>query len=169
MATARKFRTKYDQHMQKRVQLTTPAEEGRTKPEFKDDCNINKIMARYRKTGLLPESARASAARYGDFSSVPDFLEMQNRIIAAEHLFESLPAVVRKQFNNSPHEFISAAQTPEGRELMVKLGLGKDNSPTASPEAPKTEGAAAVAAPSTKSAKPDKKAEPASTSTEKVE
>jgi len=100
--------------------------ERRVKSEFKDECDINLIMARYRKTGILPESARSAAARYGDFGQVPDFMQMQEKLIAANALFDSLPAAVRKQFNNDPGEFISASNTREGRELMVKLGLGKE-------------------------------------------
>lgn len=108
--------------------------ERRTKQEFAKDCDINLIMARYRKTGVLPESARAAAARYGDFGQIPDFMEMQERILAANELFAALPAAVRKQFDNDPGQFIAASETKEGIELMKKLGLGKDAS--SSPQEP---------------------------------
>lgn len=105
--------------------LDTP-EDRRTKSEFAQDCDINRIVARYKKTGVLPESARAAALRYGDFSQIPDFREMQEKIIAAHEVFAALPAEVRKQFDNDPGAFIDASQTREGRELMVKLGLGAE-------------------------------------------
>jgi len=109
-------------------------EESRTKPEFEAETNINNIMARYKKTGKLPESAMQSAARFGDFSQVPDFMEMQNRVLAAHDLFMALPAAVRRQFDNDPGQFIAASDTQEGRELMVKLGLGAAPKPSGEPD-----------------------------------
>lgn len=125
-----KFRTRFTPRIA--VKQHFPKEEGRTKPEFAKECDINRIMAKYRQTGILPEYARQAAQRFGDFSQVPDFMEMQARVNAAMEMFGALPAAVRKQFNNDPHEFVQAASTKEGRELMVKLGLGKEN-PTESP------------------------------------
>jgi len=117
-----------------RPQIACTMEERRTKSEFAPECDINLIMARYKKTGILPESAMAAAARYGDFSQLPDFMEMRHKIIAAEELFAALPAEVRKQFNNDPAEFIDSAETKEGRALMVKLGLGAK--PVSDPQEP---------------------------------
>lgn len=118
-----KFRTRF--HPSKKVTFFTPASERRTKSEFLKETDINFIMERYRRTGQLPESARQAATRYGDFSQIPDFMEMQHRVIAAHEMFAALPAKVRKEFENDPGQFIAAAQTEEGRELLVKLGLGK--------------------------------------------
>lgn len=114
-----------------RVQLVCPdtPEDKRTKSEFLEETDINRIMAKYKKTKQLPDSIRLEAAKYGDFSQVPDFIEMQDKIIAANNLFAALPAAVRRQFDNDAGEFIRAAETPEGRELMVKLGLGAPKSP----------------------------------------
>lgn len=124
------FRTRFDRV---RVQLFTPPEERRTKSEFADECDINKIMERYRKTGVLPESAQQAAARYGDFSQRPGLNEIMQRMDAAVQLFEALPAKVRKQFSNDPAEFIEAAGTPEGLQVMKELGLGKDTLPPLQP------------------------------------
>lgn len=122
-----KFRTRFSERVSPLVICST--EEGKTKSEFMDECDINKIMARYRRTGVLPESARMAAARYGDFSAVPSFMEMQDKILAANELFAALPAAVRKQFDNDPHEFLAASHTEEGQELLIKLGLGKEEIP----------------------------------------
>lgn len=105
--------------------ITCTEEERRTKSEFTDDSDINKIMARYKKTGVFPEAFKAGVAQYGDFSEIPTFMEMQNKVIAAQELFLALPAKVRRTFNNDPGEFIAAAETKEGRELLVSLGLGE--------------------------------------------
>ena len=126
-----KFRTRFDESLKQPVMCTE--EEKRTKSEFADECDINKIMARYRRTGELPESARIAAARFGDFASLPSFMEMQDKILAANELFAPLPAAVRKQFGNDPVEFVDAASTPEGREILVKFGLGSE-APESSPK-----------------------------------
>lgn len=124
-----KFRTRFDDSLKAPVLCTE--EEKRTKSEFADECDINKIMARYKRTGVLPIDVRKEAtARFGDFSQLPSFMEMQDTLIAANDLFMALPAAVRKQFGNDPHEFLAAAETKEGRELLQKLGLGPDKAPT---------------------------------------
>lgn len=139
------FKTRFT--VEARPVVVTPGEEKRTKSEFAKDCDINLIMARYKKTGLLPESARAAAAQYGDFSELPTFAEMQERTMAANELFAALPATVRKQFDNDPGQFLAAADTKEGRELMVKLGLGKpvEAQPPSQPDSSSSGPAAAPA------------------------
>lgn len=143
-----KFRTRFDESLKLPVFCTE--EEKRTKSEFADECDINKIMARYKRTGVLPVDVRKqAAAKFGDFSQLPSFMEMQDMLIAANDLFMALPAAVRKQFGNDPHEFLAAAETKEGRELLQKLGLGAENAsgetdPT--PQGPAPSPAAGVAA-----------------------
>ena len=51
-----------------RVQLVND-EPSLTKQSFQNECNINSIMKKWEKTGLLPHS-RSSQPRYGDFSNV---------------------------------------------------------------------------------------------------
>jgi len=116
-----KFRNRFEKAP--RVVLACSLEERRTKQEFKDQCDINLIMARYQRTGQLPASAMSAAMRYGDFSQIPSFHEMHDRVMAATDLFNQLPARVRKQYGNDPGAFLAASQTPEGAELLVKLGL----------------------------------------------
>jgi len=125
MTKATSFKTRFTVTARPVVECTL--EERRTKSEFHDECDINKIMARYRRTGVLPEYAHQAAAQYGDFSQIPSFAEMQHKIIAANELFGALPAIVRKQFDNDPGQFLEASQTAEGRSLLVKLGLGAPN------------------------------------------
>ena len=146
-----KFRTRFDRL---KVGLFCPPEEGMTKPEFKKDCDINVIIAKYRKTGQLPPQAMNAAARFGDFSQIPTFHEMRDRVLAAEDLFAQLPAKVREAFGNDPGEFIAASTTKEGHELYRELGLLPKPSSTASEavgagQAPKagTEPAAAPSVP----------------------
>lgn len=88
-----------------------------------DDCDMNIIMSRYLKTGLLPQS-RASAF-FGDASALPDFQQAQQIIIDAQLAFESLPAKVRDRFHNSPEKFLEFMGDEDNRDEMERLGLLK--------------------------------------------
>lgn len=149
MSKAKGFRTRFTERLS--PQLMCTEEERRTKSEFKDECDINAIMKRYHKTGIMPVSAKQAAGRFGDFSQIPDFAEMQARIFAAEEMFAALPADVRKEFHNDPGQFIAASQTKEGRALLVELGLGKEaitaSQPASASPAGQAEGAGTEPAP----------------------
>jgi hypothetical protein len=135
------FRTRFSEKLSPQTVCTE--EERRTKSEFASECDINLIMDRARKTGVDPFAARAAAKKYGDFAQLPDFMQMQDKLIAAHELFAALPATVRKQFDNDPGTFISAADTEEGRAVMKQFGLGMpaDANP-ASPAPPSSAGQA---------------------------
>jgi len=121
-----RFRTRFRHENQAKPKVTCTIEEGKTKPEFEAECDINLIMARYKKTGQLPMSLRqTSEAFFGDFSQVPDLMQTRNLLDTADDLFAALPAKVRREFNNDPAEFLAAAQTPEGQKILHELGLGK--------------------------------------------
>src|SRR3954464_15863274 len=127
----------YDPSVDSGLQCTE--EERMTKSEFADDCDINRIFARYTKTGILPDAARAAAARFGDFSIRPTYAEMHDKLIAAEEMFLALPAEVRREFDNDPLQFVASADTPEGRKRLIDLGLGAEQvggNPTPSATAP---------------------------------
>lgn len=122
-----------------RPTVACPPEESRVDSSAKKESDINVIVARYKKTGVLGDEARKAMAQYGDFSQIPSFVEMQEKILHARELFAALPATVRRQFGNDPGEFIEAAKTPEGIELLKKLGLGKEEAPPPSQPDPRRE------------------------------
>lgn len=115
------FRTRFSGRV--KVTVECDPEERVTKSEFKEETDINNIIARYKKTGILPQPVMEAARRYGDFSSVPTYQEMFDRVHAAQEVFSALPAHVRKKFNNDPGEFLAASDTKEGLDLMIELGL----------------------------------------------
>lgn len=89
----------------------------------KDECDINKIMARYQKTGMI-EHFNEQAPQFVD---MPDEIDYQNSmgIIADAHsAFYSLPSTVRDRFQNDPAqwlEFIHDAESVD--EAMRALGI----------------------------------------------
>lgn len=91
-----------------------------TKQEPSDEANINKIVARYFKTGFLPETGKTP--RFGDFTG-PGFQEMQNTVSDIQQRFLGLPPKIRRRFNNSPGDVIRFLDDPRNRAEAVKLGL----------------------------------------------
>lgn len=91
-----------------------------TKQEFKDDANINVIMARYIKTGQVPVHNRE--AFYGDFEDVDSYLETRSRLAHFETLFNTLPSEIRDQFGSRPEQLMEAF-ADGNPELLEKLGL----------------------------------------------
>ena len=94
-----------------------------TEQSHRKACNINTIMAKYKKTGLLP--IRQIPAAYGDFSGAEDYMTSVNRIMMAQEEFMNLPADIRKQFDNSPGKFLEFVYNPENAQALVDMGLAE--------------------------------------------
>lgn len=121
-----------------------PAEVGErsmTKQSFKDESDVNLIMARYLKTGIL-ESQMRQVPRYGDFTSAEDYHSCMNRVRAAEELFMRLPAKVRDYVDNDPKKLLELVFDPARVDECRELGLIPEIKEP--PAAPAAAGAAAV-------------------------
>lgn len=107
----------------KRVQkvFTKPS---RAKQSFKDECDVNVILKKYRQTGVLTH-IRNSAARYGDFSNVTDYQSAIQQVAEAEKAFSAIPAWIREKFDNDPAAFVNFASDPKNLETMVEMGLAE--------------------------------------------
>lgn len=116
-------KTKWGKRTRPRVTVKCTREEGKTKQEFQPDTDINKIIARYKRTGVLPSTGRDALAQYGDVSQVPDFQAMHDKVMAANEAFNTLPAKLRKEYGNDAGQFLAALQGPEGDKLAIELGL----------------------------------------------
>lgn len=104
-----------------RIQHTFPGD-SRTKQSFKEECDINYIMRRYTKNGILPSMIRTDG-KYGDYSSAPDFMEAQNIIAHANEQFSALSSAQRERFGNDPAKFLEFANNANNADEMAKLGL----------------------------------------------
>lgn len=93
----------------------------RTEQSHKDGLLIKKIIAKYNRTGILPQ--RLSQGVYGDFTSVQDYQESLNRIRDAEGDFAALPSEIRKRFHNSPMELIEFLSDDKNRKEAEELGI----------------------------------------------
>lgn len=98
-------------------------EPSRTRQEFADECDINILMRRYEATGVVSH-VNDRVPVYLDLSmGVPDLREALDLVKAAETAFASLPAVVRKEFDNDPLKFVEFAEKPENLDRMREFGL----------------------------------------------
>lgn len=96
--------------------------DGRTRQEFADECDINILLARYEKSGVL-NHYNAAAPDYFDASEMPDLQTAITAMREAERAFMTLPASVRREFDNDAVKFVDYAQNPDNLERMREWGL----------------------------------------------
>lgn len=124
--------------------ISCDPKEGRTMQSFKEECNINNIIAMYCKTGLWGNSLKGATAKpmFGDFTSVPDFVESQNIIAKSKELFDAMPLNIRKRFNFNPVELLEFVNNPDNKDEAIKLGIAtekpKEPEPPVTPAPPVT-------------------------------
>lgn len=112
------------------------------------DCDVNNIMAKYRKTGVFPE-VRPGQPVYADFSTTADYHTSLNQVIEAQEAFDLLPAHIRERMGNDPGALIDFVNDPANQEEGEQLGLFKivpkppakivPNPPSSTPEIPKSD------------------------------
>lgn len=113
----------------RRVQLHMDTE-SRVEQHHVGETNINAIMAKYHKTGQLPDPVLHAV--YGDFSNAEDFHTAHDKILGALEMFQQLPADIRTFFENDPAQLLGFVGDPDNLEEARKMGLV----PLAPPEAP---------------------------------
>lgn len=92
-----------------------------TKQSFKDECDVNLIIKKYSRTGIIAHLNELEA-QYGDLVGL-DFQEAMDLVAGANSLFEQLPAAARKKFRNDPAVFLDFMSNPANADQMVELGL----------------------------------------------
>jgi len=109
----------------------------RTKQSFKKECDINHIMNRFRKTGILtPDILTRRTAQFADVSEVGDFQHCQEKIVNAQRAFDELPALIRSRFDNEPGKLLDFCANPENRAEAIDLGIIPKPEPAPEPETP---------------------------------
>lgn len=95
---------------------------GKTKQSFAAQVNVNNIVARYHKTGML-DHVRENPGIFADVSQIDDYPGMVAKLRFAQESFEQLPSALRKRFRNDPAELIAFVSDDSNRDEAVKLGL----------------------------------------------
>lgn len=90
---------------------------SRAKQSFKDECDINNIMRRFDKHGVITHlnHVKAQYVDVCDFGA--GYQEAMNRVAAVRTIFEDLPATLRAEFNNDPAEFLDGVSDASDDEL----------------------------------------------------
>jgi hypothetical protein len=112
--------------------------ESLTKQEFKEECDINHILARLQDGPPRPWT-NPPQLQYGDYANAPDFLNAQLLVKQAEDQFNALPAVARTRFRNDPATFLAFLNDPKNLDEARKLGLAKPAPVAPPPPPPSTE------------------------------
>ena len=96
-----------------------------TQQQFKDEADINNIMARYQKTGVLVDPLTQSTRKpmFDDFSELGDFRDHQQAVIDAQEMFMQLPSRLRARFGNDPAELFQWLSNSANKDEAIELGL----------------------------------------------
>lgn len=95
---------------------------SRTKQGPAAECEINKIMAKYHKTGLITH-VNTRTGVFMDCSNIGSYQECVERIQNANDAFYTLPATMRERFDNNPGKLIEFLQDSKNVDEAVKLGI----------------------------------------------
>lgn len=122
-----KFNSRYSVTGEKPgIKFTDPSA---TLQSFKDDADINCIIARYENTGVLVDPAVpvSRTPEFGDFSDMPDYQTAQNVLVSANNAFYALPSNIRERFGNDPAVYFQFVQSLEkgsdDYDEAVRLGI----------------------------------------------
>lgn len=105
----------------KRLQLNFP-DDGLTQQHFQEETDINSIMHKFAKTGLV-DHVNSIQGAYGDFTTVQDYQLHLDQVMAAQEAFMALPAAMRRRFDNDPSHLLAFLSDPANRDEAVALGL----------------------------------------------
>ncbi len=103
----------------------TPTDVGelsRTKQSFKDECDINNILDRYTRTGIL-EVKNLQTPLHQDNTIVDDLKTSLDLVNSARAAFDGIDAHIRAAASNDPVTFLKMLEDRNGRELLEAAGL----------------------------------------------
>lgn len=115
------FRTRYSEY-DPSIYASFPEGDSLTQQQFQVECDINNIMAKYRKTGNISHLSRTSPID-GDFTSVEDYQSSLQKVKDAQDAFSQLPALVRDRFANDPSQLMAYLKNPDNLQEAASLGL----------------------------------------------
>jgi phage internal scaffolding protein len=97
-------------------------DKGFTVQADRDEADINKVIARFEKSGQLPPTFKGEPF-YGDVSEIGDLQESLIKIQEADRLFMSYPADLRERFENDPVKLVEFLGDEKNRKEAEDLGL----------------------------------------------
>lgn len=111
--------TEYDEPLDQGISFV--GEKSLTSQSEADSADVNLIVSRFQKTGLLP--GFGDPGQFLDVSQVPDYRGALEQVKLADAAFMQLDAKVRARFDNDPAQFLDFVSDPANGPEMVTLGL----------------------------------------------
>lgn len=108
-------------YQRKRLQ-TAIVGKSMTQQNLKEETDVNAILKRYSKTGILSHVNEAKAV-YGDFTNITSYQDALVYVQTAMSEFMDLPANIRKEFDNDPQQLVAFLQDNKNYDKAVALGL----------------------------------------------
>lgn len=102
--------------------MTLNTEPSKTHQSFKNECDINQIMSKFKKTGMVTHLAKNKGV-YMDISNAPDYQKALDTVLKAESAFMALPSQVRKELGNDPQNLMDLLKDPKNKKRAEELGL----------------------------------------------
>lgn len=101
----------------------------RTKQHFAPQCDVNSIVRQH--PNLDPEnisnseiaSILSNPELYSEYDSSQSFVDAMEIVTRAKEQFDTLPAPLRRRFNENPYEFLEYVNNKENYNEMKKFGL----------------------------------------------
>lgn len=97
-------------------------DKGLTVQADRDEADINKIIARFEKTGSLGRLASREPF-YGDVSEFDGLAAAIMKVNEASDMFSQYDAKVRERFDNDPVKFVEFFEDPGNLKEAIDLGL----------------------------------------------
>lgn len=91
---------------------------------MKDHCDINNILRKYDRDGILTHVNRTQAM-YGDYTQINEYQHALDLVLQAQAMFDELPSHLRKRFGNDPGAYAEFVTDPRNLDEMIKLGLAE--------------------------------------------
>lgn len=99
-----------------------------TEQSHKESCSMQFILKKYAKTGVI-EHTNQYQGQYMDLPGEMDLHQAQNIIATANSMFETLPAVIRADFENDAGKFLAFMQEPDNKDQIEAYGLSSSHLP----------------------------------------
>lgn len=109
------FRTPYDGQRYRVV--ADIRGDSLTKQSMKDEVDINRIVERFRSSGMVNHLAKGQPA-YLDVSEFTDYRSALEHVRAVGAFFGGLPADVRARFANDPALYLDYVTDPANAEAV---------------------------------------------------
>lgn len=117
------------------VRMAATAEHLLTQQQFKDECDMNRIVKNAER-GIPPRRFARGEPHYGDFSNVPDLAQSFEIVQRAQEAFMTLPSGLRAELGNDYRRIneltVDQVDRYKLRKTLPKEGEGQTPSPASS-------------------------------------